>query len=254
MTDAVLVEVADGIMVVTINRPEAKNAINGDAARGIAAAMDQLDSDDSIRVAILTGAASTFCSGMDLKGFLSGDVPAIEGKGFAGLVESPPKKPLIAAVEGYALAGGCEIALACDLIVAADNAKFGIPEVKRGLVAAGGGLVRLPRQIPQRLAMELALTGDFISADDARSAGLINRVVAAGEALEGAKKLAAAITANGPLAVAASKEIIVESADWSTDEMFDKQNAIAMPIFSTEDSMEGAAAFAEKRAPNWKGK
>lgn len=254
MTDSVLVDVADGIMTVTINRPEAKNAINGDAARGIAAAMDQLDSDDSIRVAIITGAGGSFCAGMDLKGFLTGDMPSIEGRGFAGITEAPPKKPLIAAVEGYALAGGCELAISCDLIVASSASKFGIPEVKRGLVAAAGGLVRLPRQIPQRLAMELALLGDFIDATRAAEMGLINRVVDEGTALDGARELAAKITANGPLAVAASKQIIRDSADWSAAEMFDKQTAIAMPIFGTADAQEGAAAFAEKRAPNWTGK
>ncbi|MBU6251908.1 MAG: enoyl-CoA hydratase/isomerase family protein, partial [Alphaproteobacteria bacterium] len=164
MSDAVLTEVRGNVLIVTLNRPEAKNAANKALAEGVAAAMDQLDSDPNLRVGIITGAGGTFCSGMDLKGFLAGETPQIPGRGFAGLTESPPKKPLIAAVDGYALAGGFEIALACDLIVANKDSKFGIPEVKRGLAAAAGGLVRLPRQIPQRLAMELALTGEFISA------------------------------------------------------------------------------------------
>jgi enoyl-CoA hydratase len=216
--------------------------------------MDELDANDDLRVAILTGAGGTFCSGMDLKAFVTGEMPHIAGRGFAGLTESSPKKPLIAAVEGYALAGGLELAISCDLIVAADDSKFGIPEAKRGLAAAAGGLVKLPRQIPPRLAMELALTGDFISAQRALEMGLINQVVPAGTALDAAKALAAKIAANGPLAVAASKQVIVQQQDWSSDEMFRKQGEIVTPIFTSEDAIEGATAFAEKRAPNWKGK
>jgi len=254
MSDEVLVEVADGIMTVTLNRPQAKNAVNKALAEGVAAAMDELDSNDDIRVAILTGAGGTFCSGMDLKAFVTGELPMVEGRGFAGVTEKPPQKPLIAAVEGFALAGGLELMITCDLIVAADNAKFGIPEVKRGLAAAAGGLIRLPRQIPSRLAMELALTGDFITAERAERMGLINRVVPAGTALEAAKELAAAICANGPLAVRISKQVVTESADWSSEEMWQKQQEVVMPIFTSEDAIEGATAFAEKRAPNWKGK
>ena len=254
MSNEVLVDVTDGIMTVTLNRPEAKNAANRAVAVGVAAAMDQLDSDDSIRVAILTGAGGTFCAGMDLKAFVSGEMPMVEGRGFAGLTEATPRKPLIAAVEGYALAGGMELAISCDLIVAADNAKFGIPEVKRGLAAAAGGLMKLPRQIPSRLAMELAITGEFITSQRAYEVGLVNQIVPAGTALEAAKALAAKIAANGPLAVAVSKQVIQESADWSADEMWKKQEALVMPIFGSEDAMEGSIAFAEKRAPNWKGK
>jgi len=216
--------------------------------------MDRLDSDDSIRVAILTGAGGTFCSGMDLKAFVTGETPNVEGRGFAGLTEATPRKPLIAAVEGYALAGGLELAISCDLIVAADDAKFGIPEVKRGLAAAAGGLIKLPRQIPKRLAMELALTGDFIGAQRAYDIGLINEVVPAGTALDAAKALAARIVANGPLAVAISKQVILQSEDWSADEMWQKQQELTMPVFISEDAIEGSVAFAEKRAPNWKGK
>jgi len=254
MSDEVLVEVADGIMTVTLNRPKAKNAANKALAVGVAAAMDELDSNDDIRVAILTGAGGTFCSGMDLKAFVTGEMPMVEGRGFAGITEKPPQKPLIAAVEGYALAGGLELMITCDLIVAADNAKFGIPEVKRGLAAAAGGLIRLPRQIPSRLAMELALTGDFITAERAERMGLINRVVPAGTALDAAKELAAAICANGPLAVRISKQVVTQSGDWSSEEMWQKQQEVVMPIFTSEDAIEGATAFAEKRAPNWKGK
>ncbi|MEZ5572630.1 MAG: crotonase/enoyl-CoA hydratase family protein [Halioglobus sp.] len=254
MANEVLVDVTDGIMTVTLNRPEAKNAANRAVAVGVAAAMDQLDSDDSIRVAIITGAGGTFCAGMDLKAFVSGEMPMVEGRGFAGLTEATPRKPLIAAIEGYALAGGLELAISCDLIVTADNAKFGIPEVKRGLAAAAGGLMKLPRQIPSRIAMELAITGDFITAQRAYEIGLVNQIVPAGTALEAAKVLAAKIAANGPLAVAISKQVIEESADWSTDTMWKKQQDLVMPIFGSEDAMEGSIAFAEKRAPNWKGK
>lgn len=161
---------------------------------------------------------------------------------------------MIAAVEGYALAGGFEVAISCDLIVAADNCKFGIPEVKRGLAAAGGGLIKLPRQIPSRIAMELALTGDFIDTSRAYELGLINQVVPAGTALEAAKALAARIAANGPLAVTASKEVVAKSQDWNSTEMWPKQQEIVLPVITSQDAIEGATAFAEKRAPNWKGK
>ena len=254
MAEEVLMDVTDGILTVTLNRPKARNAANKALAEGVAAAMDRLDSDDSIRVAILTGAGGTFCSGMDLKAFVTGETPNVEGRGFAGLTEATPRKPLIAAVEGYALAGGLELAVSCDLIVAADDAKFGIPEVKRGLAAAAGGLIKLPRQIPKRLAMELALTGDFIGAQRAYDIGLINEVVPAGTALDAAKALAARIVANGPLAVAISKQVILQSEDWSADEMWQKQQELTMPVFISEDAIEGSVAFAEKRAPNWKGK
>jgi enoyl-CoA hydratase len=250
----VLVEKQDGVMIITINRPEAKNAMNKAASEALAAAMDELDASDDLRVGILTGAGGTFCSGMDLKGFLKGELPQVEGRGFGGLCEAPPAKPLIAAIEGYALAGGCELMLSCDLVVAAEDSKFGIPEVKRGLVAAAGGLMRLPRQIPYRVAMELALTGDMMSAQRAESMGLINEVVASGTALDAAKALAARVAANGPLAVAVSKQIVRDSGDWSSSEIFAEQMKIAVPVFMSEDAKEGAAAFAEKRAPNWKGK
>ncbi|MCB1687889.1 MAG: crotonase/enoyl-CoA hydratase family protein [Halioglobus sp.] len=254
MANEVLVDVTDGIMTVTLNRPEAKNAVNRAVAVSVAAAMDELDSNDNIHVAIITGAGGTFCAGMDLKAFVTGEMPMVEGRGFAGLTEAPPRKPLIGAVEGYALAGGLEVAITCDLLVTADDAKFGIPEVKRGLAAAAGGLVRLPRQIPSRLAMELAITGDFITAQRAYEIGLVNQVVASGTALDAAKAMAARIVANGPLAVAISKQVIQESASWSAEEMWQKQQEIVMPIFGSEDAMEGSIAFAEKRAPNWKGK
>lgn len=249
----VLTEVDDGILIVTINRPEAKNAMSQAAAEGIAAAMDRLEAEDGLRCAILTGAGGTFCSGMDLKGFLRGERPTVEGRGFGGLSQWTPKKPLIAAVDGYALAGGCELALSCDLIVANANAKFGIPEVKRGLAAAAGGLIKLPRQIPPRIAMELALTGDMIDAQRAYDLGFINRVVE-GPSLDAAKELARKIAENGPLALIASKAIVRESHEWTEAEMWDKQNVHTMAVFMSQDAREGAAAFAEKRKPNWQGK
>ena len=254
MSAEVLITVDDGIMTVTINRPEARNAINLRVAEAIARAMDQLDGDPTIRLGILTGAGNTFSSGMDLKAFVTGERPYVRGKGFGGLCEAPPAKPLIAAVEGYALAGGFELAISCDLIVAAEDAKFGIPEAKRGLVAGAGGLLRLPRQIPPRVAMELALTGEFFTARRAYELGLINRVVKPGSAHDEARVLAKAIAANGPLAVVGSKRVIVESSDWSGHEMFVKQSEITSPIFNSQDAVEGARAFAEKRAPRWQGR
>ena len=254
MTDAVTTSVSNGVMTITLNRPEAKNAVNLAMAEGIARAMDELDANEDIRVGILTGANQTFCSGMDLKAFVTGEVPFIPGRGFGGLVEAPPTKPLIAAIEGYALAGGCELAMVCDLIVAAENARFGIPEVKRGLAAAAGGLMRFPRQLPYRLAMELALTGDFLDADRALSLGFIKSVVEPGTALSAAQSLAEKIAANGPLAVKLSKAVVRDSQDWSTGEMFGKQQEILNPVFTSEDAIEGATAFAEKRAPVWKGR
>ncbi|GIH25459.1 enoyl CoA dehydratase/isomerase [Acrocarpospora phusangensis] len=253
MSDEVLVETDGGVAVITINRPQARNAINGAVARGIAAAVDELDARSDVSALVLTGAGGTFSAGMDLKGFLAGDFPAVEGRGFGGLTESSPKKPLIAAVEGYALAGGFELALSCDLIVASEEAKFGLPEPKRGLVAAAGGIMRLPRRIPYHVAMEIALTGEHYPAARLYELGLVNRVTPAGGSLAGALELAKKIAANAPLALTATKKIILESQDWSRDEMFAKQGAIVNPIFGSKDAMEGAAAFAEKRAPNWKG-
>jgi enoyl-CoA hydratase len=253
MAEAVFSTVEDGIAVLTINRPEARNAINGEVARSLAAMADEMDARKDVSVIILTGAGGYFSSGMDLKGFLTGDLPSVPGRGFGGLVEKPPVKPVIAAVEGYALAGGFELALACDLIVASEEARFGLPEVSRGLVAAAGGLLRLPRRIPYHVAMEIALTGGHFAAAQLREVGLINSLVPAGQALEGAKALAVRVAKNAPLALAATKRVVVESADWSADEAFAKQGAITAPVFTSADAREGALAFAERRAPEWKG-
>jgi enoyl-CoA hydratase len=253
MSDAVLTEVDDGVAVITINRPEARNAVNGAVAKGIAGALDELDARKDVSVLVLTGAGGTFSAGMDLKGFLTGDSPIAEGRGFGGIVERPPAKPIIAAVEGYALAGGFELALACDLVIASSEAKFGLPEVKRGLVAGAGGLLRLPQRIPYHAAMELALSGDHYPAARLAELGLVNRLTSPGEALSEARRLAAKIAENAPLALAATKRVIVESADWHSSEQFAKQGEIINPVFGSKDAMEGAAAFAEKRRPEWSG-
>lgn len=253
MSEEVLVEVANGVIEVTINRPEARNAMSKAAAEGIAAAMDRMEADGDIRCAILTGAGGTFCSGMDLKGFLAGEMPVAGDRGFGGLTSWTPRKPVIAAVDGYALAGGMELALACDMIVANAGAKFGIPEAKRGLVAAGGGVIALPRLLPRPLAMELALTGDPITAQRAYDLGLVNRLTD-GPAIDAARELAAVIAANGPLAVIASKGIVRDSWLWSNEEMMAKQAPYIGHVFSSEDAREGAMAFAQKRKPEWKGK
>jgi enoyl-CoA hydratase len=243
----------DGVAVITINRPEAKNAVNLAVSEGIAAKLDEIATRRDIQVGIITGAGGAFCAGMDLKAFLRGEVVKLKDRGFAGITQARLEKPIIAAVEGYALGGGFEIALACDLIVAAENARFGLPEVKRGLVANAGGLIRLPYQIPQRIAAELVLTGDMVEPARLLQYGLINRVTAPGEALAGALELAAKIAANGPLAIAASRRVISESRDWSQNELFDRQAAITGAVFTSADAKEGARAFAEKRKPQWQG-
>jgi len=254
VSDEVLTQYTDGIAILTINRPEARNAVNRAVAEALAAALDELDGRDDLAVGVITGAGGTFCSGMDLKAFLTGELPSVEGRGFGGLTQAPPSKPLIAAVEGYALAGGCEVVLACDMVVAAENARFGIPEVTRGLVAAAGGLLRLPQRIPYQVAMEYALTGAMMEAPRAYELGLVNRITPPGAALEGALTLARAVAKNAPLAVRATKNVIVSSADWSSDEAWERQGELIGHVFTSADAMEGARAFAEKRAPNWQGK
>ncbi len=253
MSDEVLVEHIDGMVIVTINRPQQKNAVNRAVSYGVCEALDEMDHRRDLRIGILTGAGGNFCAGMDLKAFLRGEVTRVKGRGILGIAMTPPRKPLIAAVEGYALAGGFESVLACDLVVAARDAKFGLPEVKRGLAAAAGGLMRLPRLIPQRIAMEAALTGDLLSAERLYQYGLINTLVEPGQALEEAKSLARRILANAPLAVAASKQVIIEQRDWPLAEMFARQEAITGHLLKTADAREGASAFAQRRTPVWKG-
>jgi len=244
----------DGVLVITLNRVEARNAVDGALARDLAAALDLLDADDDLRVGVLTGAGGTFCSGMDLKAFLRGETPVVDDRGLGGLTMAPPRKPLIAAVEGYAFAGGFELMLACDLVVAAEDAKLGVPEVKRALVPGGGGALLLTRRIPRAIALELLLTGDPITAARAAALGLVNRVTPPGDALDGALELAASIAANGPLAVAVTKQIAVSAMDWTWADGWVRQNELMMPVFASEDAREGAAAFAEKREPVWRGR
>jgi enoyl-CoA hydratase len=251
---AVLSERRGRILLITINRPRQRNAVNAAVAAGIAAALEELDRDSGLSVGVLTGAGKGFSAGMDLKAFVTGERPYVEGRGFAGIVQRPPDKPLIAAIEGFAVAGGLEVALACDLIVAARGARLGVPEVKRSLVAAGGALLRLPRTVSRNVAMELALTGDPIDAERAYEIGLVNRVTEPGEALATAIELAEAIAANGPLALAATKRVMVQSVDWADHEFFERQSEIVDPVWSSEDAREGATAFAEKRPPVWKGR
>ena len=249
----VLTERRGRALVITINRPDQRNAVNAAVARGIAAALDELDSDGELTLGVLTGAGKGFCAGMDLKAFVAGESAWAGDRGFAGITQRAADKPLIAAVEGFAVAGGLEIALSCDLLVAAKGAKLGIPEVKRSLVAAGGALLRLPRVLPRNLAMELALTGDPITAERGYELGLVNRLAEPGEALATALTFAEEITPNAPLAIKASKRVLVEGVDWTESEFWTKQGEITAPVFTSQDAREGATAFAEKRSPVWKG-
>ncbi|WP_132992116.1 crotonase/enoyl-CoA hydratase family protein [Gordonia zhaorongruii] len=251
---SVRTEVRGGVLIVTLDRPEVRNAIDTATAQAIAEAMETLDNTPELTAAVLTGAGGTFCTGMDLKAFLAGERPSIEGRGFAGIAQSPPAKPVIAAVEGHAIAGGFEIVLACDLVVASQTAVFGLPEVKRGLLAGGGGLLRLPERVPYALGLEWALTGDFVSAEQAKDAGLVSRLTESGEALSTAVDLAERIARNGPLAVRATKEIMTASRDWSNAERFAKMWEIYEPVRSSDDAREGATAFREKRDPIWTGR
>ncbi|MDZ4234482.1 MAG: crotonase/enoyl-CoA hydratase family protein [Dietzia sp.] len=251
--DRVHVEEINGVMVVTLDRQHARNAINRATSEAVAAAMEELDRRDDLSAGVITGAGPVFCAGMDLKAFLAGEDVSLPGRGFAGFVEQPPAKPLIAAVEGPALGGGFEIVLACDLVVASETARFGLPEVKRGLLAGAGGLMRLPRRVRYQLAMEMALTGEPVDAGTARAAGLINRLVPAGGARDAAVELASAIAANAPLAVRASKEIMTGSREWTSEEEFGKMRGIFLPVRSSDDAREGALAFKEKRRPRWTG-
>jgi enoyl-CoA hydratase len=254
MDREVLVERKGQTLLVTINRPAARNAINRAAALAIAAAMDEIDNDPALVIGIITGAGGHFSAGMDLKAFLRGEPREVEGRGFAGITDAPPRKPLIAAVEGAALAGGCEIALACDLIVAADDAVFGLPEVKRGLVAGSGGLLRLPQRLPRQIALEYLFTGKPLPAVEAKRWGMINRLTKPGEALAQALDLATEIAVNAPLALTMTKRIVTESALWPPAEVWHRQRRLVEEVLASEDAKEGARAFAERRAPRWQGK
>lgn len=253
MNAPLLVEQSGATLVMSIDRPRQRNAVNRAVSLAIAAALDRLDAEPELRVGVITGVGGTFCAGMDLRAFVDGERPELENRGFGGLTEAPPRKPLIAAVEGYALAGGCELALACDLIVAAENAWFGLPEVCLGLVAGSGGLVRLPQRIPRAIALEYALTGERMDAGTAHRWGLVNRLTPSGGALAGALTLAARITANAPLAVAMTKRIVGESFEWSHEEVWARQRPLTESVLASADAAEGARAFTEKREPRWRG-
>ena len=249
MADEVLTEKRGRVLLITLNRPDARNAINSALGLGLTAAVQELDSDPGLTAGVLTGAGRGFCSGMDLKAFLSEGAP----QGLTEFLVGGAQKPLIAAIEGFALAGGLEVALSCDLLVAARGVKIGIPEVGVGLFAAGGALLRLPRRVPYGVAMEMALTADPISAEKAHEYGLVARLADPGKALEVALELAERIARNAPLGVAASKQLIRETAGRTEAEFWAYQQPLSSPVFKSEDAKEGPRAFAEKRAPNWKG-
>jgi enoyl-CoA hydratase len=249
-TELVLTERHDGVLTITINRPAQKNAVSREVAVQLASALDVLDTDPTLSVAVITGAGGTFSAGMDLKAFANGQTPILPGRGFGGLTRAVVRKPLIAAVEGWALGGGFEIALACDLIVAADDAKFGLPEVKRGLIASEGGVIRLPRRIPYHVALKVLLTGEPISAVDAKQYGLVSELTASGAALQAAQKLASRIADNAPLALARVKQVLRETQGLDDAEAFKRQDQDASGLRNSEDAL----AFAEKRAPVWHGR
>jgi len=253
-SNRILTERRGPILIVTINRPEAKNAFDAATSSAMNAAMDLLDREDDLFVGVITGAGGTFSAGADLKEAASGAKRERPPRGGFGVFAQPPRKPLIAAVEGYAVGGGFELCLACDLIVAAESARFGLPEVRHNVVAIGGALFRLPKRLPYHLAMELALTGEFKSAEFLQRFGLVNRVTAQGEALNEAIKLAEGLLKNGPTAIAATKQIMQRSSDWTEEEAWREQMTYARHALESEDRKEGLRAFAEKRTPKWQGR
>ncbi len=255
VSELVSYEVADRVAVITLNRPEVRNAIDLTTAQQLDRALDRFDADRAATVGILTGAGGMFCAGMDLKAISAGQArPSTEARGMFGICTKPPEKPIIAAIERFALGGGLEIALACDLIVAASDAKLGLPEVKRGLVAAAGGVLRLPRLIPASVAMELALTGDMLPAEKAFELGLLSHVSEPGHALDDARELALKIAENAPLAVRTAKRLITTAADQSIADGLERQMPEVQRIRDSDDAKEGALAFVEKRPPVWSGR
>jgi enoyl-CoA hydratase len=249
--DIVLVDVDGPVVTITMNRPHVRNAIDAALSRAVAAVIRDFDADPALSVAVLTGAGGNFCAGMDLKAFSRGEAVGAEGDGLVGLTRRPTRKPVIAAVEGYALAGGFEVALACDLVVAAEGARFGIPEVKRGLIAGSGGLVALATHLPRAIAAEIAFTGRQFSAQEAARWGLVNDVVADGRALAWARELAAEIADNSPSAVAASKSVLLAALPVPGDALWSHQDALLERVLTSHDAQEGARAFVEKRSPVW---
>jgi enoyl-CoA hydratase len=253
-TVLVLTERHDGVLTITIDRPAQRNAVSREVAVQLASALDQLDNDPTLSVGVLTGAGGTFSAGMDLKAFANGETPILPGRGFGGLTQAVVHKPLIAAVEGWALGGGFEMVLACDVIVAAQDAKFGLPEVKRGLIAGEGGVIRLPQRLPYHVAVTALLTGEPISAVDAKQYGLVNELTPSGAALTGAQELAQRIARNAPLALAKVKQVLRETQGLNDTDAFKRQGEAASSLLSSKDAHEGALAFAEKRAPVWHGR
>jgi enoyl-CoA hydratase len=250
MANEIVTETRGRVRLITLNRPEARNAVNTALAQSLVAAIEDLDSDDGLTAGVLTGAGGGFSAGMDLKAFASEGPP----KGFDQFLRNGSQKPLIAAVEGFALAGGLEIALTCDLIVAARGVKLGIPEVNKGLFAAGGGLFRLPGRVPYGVAMEMALTSDPILAEQAHELGLVARLAEPGKAAEAALELAERIAQNAPLAVAASKQIVRQTRGLTEEDAWALQGPHMKKVFTSNDAKEGPRAFAEKRPPTWTGR
>lgn len=248
------VELRGHVQLIRIDRPEVLNALDAAAARAIADAVDQAEASPDVRVSVLTGGSSTFSSGGDLRAMLAGETALVGDRGLCGIARRRPSKPLVAAVEGWALGAGLELLLCCDLVIASATARLGVPEVCRGLIAAGGGALLLPRKIPLAIALEMLLVGEPISADRAASVGLVNEVVPTGTALERAIELAQKIALNGPLAVQATKAIAWQSADWSDAQMWERQAEIAGPVLGSDDAEEGKLAFAERRDPVWQGR
>ena len=256
LTDAVTFDVRGHYAIITINRPQARNAVNGAVANGIEAGIDRLEENDDLWVGIVTGVPPVFCAGADLKEINSGNAGALQTKrgGFGGIVQREREKPMIAAVDGPALAGGTEITLACDLVVASRSATFGVPEVKRSLVAAAGGLFRLGRKIPLNVAMECALTGDPITAERAHGFGLVNDLCDDGQALDRAMALADRVCANAPIAVRESRKVVLEATNAPDDVGWRMSMEGMAKAMQSADFSEGLTAFIEKRPPNWTGK
>jgi len=254
-TEVVLFERRGNIALLTFNRPKARNAISPEVSQAMAGFLDEIEADDALRAVVLTGAGEVFCAGADLKVVAQGRAMDIaRGKGgFAGVATRDFAKPMIAAVNGPALAGGFEVVLSCDLVVAADTSRFGIPEAQRGLMAAAGGLIRLPKRVPLAIALELAMTGDPIDASRALQLGLVNDVVPGDSVMSSALALAARISVNGPLAVRNTLKMVREASDLTEADAWPRNYELAIEVFSSKDSIEGATAFAEKREPQWTG-
>ncbi|MBL7489348.1 crotonase/enoyl-CoA hydratase family protein [Frankia sp. AgB1.9] len=251
----VLVEQQGAVLIVTLNRPEQRNALDGATMAGVGRALSDAEGDDTVAAIVLTGAGDVFCAGLDLKAFASSGTQLAEsGPGLEVFTQRLYPKPIIGAANGPAVAGGFELLLACDLVVAADSARFGLPEVKRGLVAAGGGILNLPRRLPLALALELGLTGDPVDAARAYELGLVNRVVPASEVRAEALKLAERIAANAPLAVRFTKEQMRTVGGGTDPEELNRFHKLIGPIFGSDDAREGAVAFAERRPPVWTGR